>query len=609
MPSTGYILLVEDNAADARLTRELLAEAGDGGALPLRWAPSLRQALALLDAERGCSAVLLDLGLPDSQGLDALRAVQLQAPECPVVVLTGDDSEASGLAALSGGAQDFLVKGSFGGGLLRRCLRFATQRKQAEMRLVRRALTAQHALAASAQRQVEAMARVDDGFVALDVAQRFSFVNPRALQLLGRDAEGALLGKHLWTEFPQFVGTSFHRALEEAVASQQPVRNESFYPRGRRWIASRLYPSPDGLSVYFTDVTDRRRAEQALRESEAYRRGLFEQLADGVLLTDHHRRIQDANLQAQTMLGYSLDELRALPADALFIDPASPRVDEAMTRLRDRQPYSAEIEFVCKDGRRFPAEVHARSFGDDRIVSVLRDISARRAAEKAMLQFQCDLSDLAQRLMLQERLTTQRLAQALHDQLGQTLAVARLNLEACIALHGAAMPDALKERSRRVAALIDQAVQQVRRVLADLRPPLLEEQGLAAALDNELRAPGFGGGADLLLELPDGEDPVRWPADVEYAAFMVAREATLNALRHAGASLIRVVLGGGLRTLRLEVIDDGRGMQTLDSGGRAGHLGLVGMRERAIAIGARFDVSARIEGGTRVALTWQAVDP
>lgn len=100
----------------------------------------------------------------------------------------------------------------------------------------------------------------------------------------------------------------------------------------------------------------------------------------------------------------------------------------------------------------------------------------------------------------------------------------------------------------------------VRKVLADLRPPLLEEQGLAAALDNEIRVALSASGPDVLLEVVDGLYSQRWPSDVEYSAFMVVREAIANARLHAHASLIRVVLEGDTHQLNVEVIDDGVGI-------------------------------------------------
>jgi signal transduction histidine kinase len=92
---------------------------------------------------------------------------------------------------------------------------------------------------------------------------------------------------------------------------------------------------------------------------------------------------------------------------------------------------------------------------------------------------------------------------------------------------------------------------------------------------------------------------------VEYAAFMVAREALANAIAHGKASLVRVVLTALPRGLRLEVIDDGIGLPSDAERSRPGHLGVVGMRERALAIGARFSMHSPPGGGASVRLDWE----
>lgn len=251
-----------------------------------------------------------------------------------------------------------------------------------------------------------------------------------------------------------------------------------------------------------------------------------------------------------------------------------------------------------------------RALDGQRHVLVLRDISVRRASERALLTYQLELSELTRRLLAQEKLTTQRVAQSLHDHVGQTLAVIRLNLEAAYATFGATLPPGMVRACTGIGQLLDQAVREVRHVLADLRPPMLEAQGLVAALDNEIRAravplDGCHTGPDVLIEASDAAHALRWPSDVEYGVFMVAREAVANARQHAQASLIRVLLDADPGGLTLEVIDDGHGVPAPLRQGRPGHLGIVGMRERAIAIGARFAVDSTPDGGTRVHLRWE----
>ena len=124
------VLLIEDNPGDARLLRELLAEAG-AAQFDLVHVARLSAGLERL-AAGGIDVVLLDLGLPDGQGLDLLAKVQAQAPGVPIVVLTSLDDEALAAQAVREGAQDYLVKGKVATDLLVRAMRYAIERKQAQ---------------------------------------------------------------------------------------------------------------------------------------------------------------------------------------------------------------------------------------------------------------------------------------------------------------------------------------------------------------------------------------------------------------------------------------------------------------------------------------------
>ena len=127
------ILLVEDNPGDADLLREILAEARVTQ-FKLAQVEQVSEALERLTAER-FDIILLDLSLPDSQGLEALAKLRVEAPEMPVVILTGLAAEALGLQALQLGAQDYLVKGQVNTQLLVRSLRYAIERNRLQAEL------------------------------------------------------------------------------------------------------------------------------------------------------------------------------------------------------------------------------------------------------------------------------------------------------------------------------------------------------------------------------------------------------------------------------------------------------------------------------------------
>jgi len=129
---TVSILLIEDNPGDRRLIQEMLAEAANV-TFNVQYAERLEAGLECL-GQNGAEVILLDLGLPDSQGLETLRTVHARASEMPIVVLTGLNDEMIGVRAINEGAQDYLIKGQVDTNLLKRTIRYAIERKQAEER-------------------------------------------------------------------------------------------------------------------------------------------------------------------------------------------------------------------------------------------------------------------------------------------------------------------------------------------------------------------------------------------------------------------------------------------------------------------------------------------
>jgi len=122
------ILLVEDNPGDARLIEEMIKEVEDTAKFDLVHVKSLAEAIHSLGTD-SFDSVLLDLGLPDSSGLDTLVRVHEEAPDMPIVILTGLADEVVSSEALRRGAQDYLVKGRVDSNVLIRAMRYATQSK------------------------------------------------------------------------------------------------------------------------------------------------------------------------------------------------------------------------------------------------------------------------------------------------------------------------------------------------------------------------------------------------------------------------------------------------------------------------------------------------
>ncbi len=217
----------------------------------------------------------------------------------------------------------------------------------------------------------------------------------------------------------------------------------------------------------------------------------------------------------------------------------------------------------------------------------------------ALTESQQQQVDLNRRLMAQDKATAERMAQALHDELGQRLYACAVLLEA-----DPMSDETIDLRTRHTNALsqIKSAMKALRSVLHDLRPPFLEDGGLMSALKHEVERLHPHRAGIALQDLTKG---MRWDSHIEHGVFMIAREALLNAIVHAQASTIRALVQVTGASLILMVQDDGRGIPDEFLMGRPGHLGITGMRERATRLGGQLRIVSAPNQGSTVSFEMQ----
>ncbi len=251
------------------------------------------------------------------------------------------------------------------------------------------------------QRLAQILERITDAFVALDTAWRYTYVNEKAAQIFNRSRQD-LLGKHIWSEFPGDVGSSFYQACHRAVEQQATMHLTDYYAPLGCWFDNYLYPSPDGLSIFFRDITEQKQAEEALQDSEEKYRNLFETASDAIFIVEvPTARLLKANGRAAQLVGYTEDELHSLTVFDLDPPEDRPRIEAIIEEVLEVGSALFEHRLVCKDGAEVPVEISTRRVafeGRPALQSFVRDITERKRAEAALRQSQERLNGILQSL-------------------------------------------------------------------------------------------------------------------------------------------------------------------------------------------------------------------
>jgi PAS domain S-box-containing protein len=233
------------------------------------------------------------------------------------------------------------------------------------------------------------------------------------------------------------------------------------------------------------------------------------------------------------------------------------------------------------------------------IVNIYSDVTERKRAEEALRSSQQRLRLLAARIEAAREEERTATAREVHDELGQALTGLKMDLAWLKEHRTEVQTNGFMERLAAAEALADSTLDGMRSLAARLRPSLLDDLGLTAAIEWQVKEFGERVGCWLDLDLTDEDIGIDRERDT--AVYRILQEALTNIARHAQASRVQVSLRAIDDTLALTVADDGTGIRNEDIESVTS-MGLTGMRERAASLGGRVDISSRPEGGTRVLL-------
>ena len=354
------------------------------------------------------------------------------------------------------------------------------------------------------------------------------------------------------------------------------------------------------------DITERKKHEKELIESEKKFRMIFNNANDAVFVTQltadkTYGDFIEVNDVACERFGYAREEFLLLSPSAIIYPKHIDEFNKSIEKLLSENHVVYQVTHKAKDKRLIPAEISSHLFhyeGKMTVLSIARDITERKQAEEKLKRSSIVLRNLASHLQSVREEERGLIAREIHDELGQVLTVLKIQISLLANKLRSDQGD-LKIRMDSLSNLIDGAVDSVQKIASKLRPVILDELGLLSAIEWQTQEFQRVSGVHCSLSLPEAE--INFEKEKSTAVFRIFQEALTNVMRHSKASIVSVLVQKTHNLFTLQVADNGIGISNEQI--KDFHsLGLIGINERAMIVGGEVYIEGIPNLGTRVRL-------
>ena len=603
MNDTLQIFLVDDNPDDRALVmRELSRE------FPKSQFRHIKDGKDLLSAfEAGpCDLVITDYQLLWTDGISVLNAVKARWPECPVIMFTGTGSEEIAVRAMKAGLDDYVLKAPKHYARLPAAAHLALDRARQRRNLLEAEIRYQ-TLFNDVPVGLFRVAR-DGGFIDVNAAFADMLAYPERRTLVATKIQNLFVRRRdlrAWVAWMRRNGEV--RQFEALLCRFDGIAI---------WVEANVRSVTDakGRALYFEgsveDITARKQAEEALRESEARKGAILDSALDAIITIDSQGRITEFNPAAEKMFGYKRSEAMLRELTEVIVPPAlREKHRTGLARFiatGHRALMGKRVEMTARRaaGKDFPVELAITKVqleGPPMFTGFVRDITDRKRAEKQLRDSREQLRALAAYLQSVREDERTRIARQVHDELGQTLTGLKMDLSWLDKkMSEVGVTDDLRQAAKKLKELphaVDAIIGTVRKIATELRPPVLDDLGLEAAIEWQLHE--FQKRTQIKCHFESRFRHAQLEQERATAVFRIFQETLTNILRHAEATEVNVTLREEGDKLILEVKDNGRGVAGRELSANKS-LGLLGMRERATMLDGEVNIIGRQGRGTSV---------
>lgn len=424
-------------------------------------------------------------------------------------------------------------------------------------------------------------------------------------RVLGKGSDALSTG--FSDEQVQRYGILYERAFlgETFVVEEHTVEKNSPTPYDF-WTEISFNPIFDegvvvGTACFSRNITERKLAQQRLAESEAKYRSFFENSMDGILITITDGDIVDANPAAGLIFQMTKEEICSAGRLAL-VDSEDTRFEKLIKARKKLGNVKGELTLVRKDGSKFAGELSSNvfvdSFGQNRTLIIVRDISEYKKSIQKILNQKAELRNLFIHLQSVREEERSRIAIEIHDELGQQLTVLKMDI-GWIMYKLKDVDTEITEKLSEMLTFSDQLISTIRKIATDLRPAIINDLGLVAAL--EWQCSDFEEKTGVECHFSSSVKERKFENNFSITTYRILQESLTNVIRHAKAKSVSISASETLQELHLEIIDDGIGFdpEKIHTGKS---LGILGMKERAAKLGGALTIEGKKDIGTRTKL-------
>lgn len=340
------------------------------------------------------------------------------------------------------------------------------------------------------------------------------------------------------------------------------------------------------------------------QEKNSFKAGLLNTIGQAVMATDLNGVISFWNKAAEEIYGWTVEEAIGKNVADLIPIQSKEQGGELMKELRQGHALSAELMVKRKNGTIFPvfisnAPVYDLQHKLSGIIGVSSDITERRKTENDIKDLSEQLRSLSshlQNIREEERI---QIARDIHDELGQQLTGLKMEISWLLKKVGTA-DEMIGQQGRDILNLIDETVKSVRRISSNLRPSILDDLGLIAAL--EWHSSEVENRSGIKVNFKANTKELNLPVTTSTELFRIYQEVLTNVERHSNGHEVVSILQINENSLILEIKDDGQGIDPATKNNKK-NLGLIGIKERTFILGGRYELNSEPGKGTQVKIT------